>query len=354
MTNQKAMTKGELMEELLRKYFLNLGYFVVRGVKYRYEDNDITDVDLYLYGRASSLTRERINVDIKNKKTPQSFERILWANGLRNLLEFDSCIVATTDRRPVIQKFGQIHKTIVLDGSFLAKIRSGTHTNRLTEEEIINKLSNHKSYKRFKNKDWRYIYESSKSTLLTEQDFAGFNKELVYLGYFIEKIMTDEQKREDAMRMVYIIISHLLIIIDYIIKDIAFLDNTQREKKLSDGLKFGNLGKEGVDKIVSMAVQISGVKSASSVMKSLENIPSDILKDFFSKNENAKNLFVWAKDFEEIGFTRELIIPDSIQISLKGVITLFLDFFGVERKKFFNFFSKSTQMSIPLEENNTD
>lgn len=97
------------MEELLRNYFLNLGYYVIRGVKYKYEGFDITDVDLYLYGRSSSLTRERINVDIKNKKTPQAFERILWVNGLKELLKFDSCIVATTDQRSVINAFGHLH-----------------------------------------------------------------------------------------------------------------------------------------------------------------------------------------------------------------------------------------------------
>ena len=67
--NQTTLFKGEMMEELLRNYFLNLGYFVVRGIKYRYNENDITDVDLFLYGRISSLSREKINVDVKNKKT---------------------------------------------------------------------------------------------------------------------------------------------------------------------------------------------------------------------------------------------------------------------------------------------
>src|SRR6187431_2089627 len=114
MEDQKIIYKGEQMEELLRAYFLNLGYYVVRGVKYRYEGLDVTDVDLYLYGRSSSLTRDRINVDIKNKKSPQAFERILWANGLKKLLGFNSCIVATTDQKGLTHSFGQLHDTLVL------------------------------------------------------------------------------------------------------------------------------------------------------------------------------------------------------------------------------------------------
>jgi hypothetical protein len=351
MENQPTLFKGELMEELLRNYFLNLGYYVVRGVKFKYEGFEITDVDLYLYGRSSSLTRQRINVDIKNKKTPQTFERILWANGLMRLLNFNSCIVATTDQRPVIHTFGQLHDTIILDGSFLAKLRTNTFPDRLTEEDLLSKLSKYKSYKTSYNKDWRFIYETSKSKLLTEQDFSGFNSSLSNLEYFIEIALIDEQKREDATRMVYIILSHILIIIDFIVRDIAFLDTIDREKKLSDGFKFGNLGKEGVDKIISMAVQISGNKSASSYLKSLESVPTDILKDFFSKNDNSKNLFNWSKEFENLGFKKTFINPDLIEAPLKGVISVMLDFVKIERKRFFDLYPKSTVTNIQPTDN---
>ena len=336
--NQTTLFKGEMMEELLRNYFLNLGYFVVRGVKYRYNENDITDVDLFLYGRISSLSREKINVDVKHKKTPQAFERILWANGLKKLLKFDSCIVATTDQRPVIHSFGELHHTTILDGNFLSKLRSNENNERLTEEELFNLLSPHKSYKTFYNKDWKYIYETSKSRLLTELDFSGFSSSLNVLMYFIEKQITDKQKQEPSLRIFYLILSHLLIIIDYILKDIIFLDQPNKEKKLSDGFKFGNLGKEGVDRIISMAVQISGNKSASSVLKSLDDIPTDILKDYFSKNENAKNIFGWAKEFETLGFNKILITPDKTPSHLKGIISVLLDYFSIERRKYFNSF----------------
>ncbi len=341
MENKTTLFKGELMEELLRSYFLNLGYYVVRGVKFKYEGVDITDVDLYLYGRSSSLSRQRINVDIKNKKTPQAFERILWANGLMKLLNFNSCIVATTDQRPLIHTFGQLHNTIILDGAFLAKIRINTFPDRLAEEDLLSKFSTHKSYKTFGNKDWRFIYETSKTKLLSEQDFSGFNSTLFNLIYFIEKILTDEQKREDATRMLYILLSHLLIIIDFIAKDYAFLDTLDKEKKLSDGFKFGNLGKDGVDKIISMAVQISGNKSANSFLKSLESIPTGILKDFFSKNETIKNLYYWSKEFEAIGFKKTFVNPDLIEVPLKGVISVILDFAKIERRKFFDIYPKS-------------
>lgn len=176
METQQTLFKGELMEELLRYYFLEMGYFVARGVKFQYQNMDVTDIDLFLYGRPSSLTRERINVDIKNKKTPQAFERIVWANGLMRILNLDSCIVATTDSKPIITSFAQSMHTMVLDGKFLNKIKSITNENeRISEEDLLNELSKYKSYKTYNNKSWKYIYEFSKSRLLTELDYSGFN-----------------------------------------------------------------------------------------------------------------------------------------------------------------------------------
>lgn len=332
---QLSLFKGELMEELLRNYFLSLGYYVARGVKFKYENTDLTDIDLFLYNRSSSLTRHRINVDIKNKKTPQALERIIWTNGLMRILNFDSCIVATTDCRPLVHSFAQAHNTTILDGAFLSKLKASPQINRLSEDELTCELAKLKSYKTFSNKDWRFIYESSKSKLLSELDFSGFNSELTYLAYFIEKSLVDEQKREFAIRMSYIVISHLLVIMDFILKDIAYLEQIDREKRLSDGLKFGNLGKEGVDRIISMAIQIAGNKSANVFIKSLDSIPVDILKDFFAKNENTRNLFSWAKDFENKGFARSLTYPIDLDLPLKGVISVLLDFISIERKRYF-------------------
>lgn len=334
MENQTALFKGELMEELVRNYFISSGYFVVRGIKFKFDEFDVTDIDLFLYGKSSGLSRLRINVDIKNKKSPQAFERIVWANGLMKILNFDSCIVATTDTRPVIHSFAQRYKTIVLDGAFLQKLRVKTDFDRLTEEDLMSKLSEFKSYKTY-NRDWRYIYELSKSKLLTELDYSGFNSIVGNLIYFSDKYLSDHQKKEIALRMYYLTLSHLLIIMDFILKDISFLEQQDRERKLSEGLRFGNLGRDGVDKIISMAIKISGEKSTVSIKKSLESIPTDILKNFFTKFENTKNIFTWAREFEYLGYRKEIVYPDKLDVSLKAFSAVMLDYTGIDRKKFF-------------------
>jgi len=102
----KGNKKGGQAEESMRGAFRTMGYFVVRGIPYSFREYDITDVDLWLY-RATGVSRERINVDIKNKRTPQAIERILWTLGVMQVLRMDRCIVVTTETNPAVLEFGR-------------------------------------------------------------------------------------------------------------------------------------------------------------------------------------------------------------------------------------------------------
>ncbi len=334
MENQTKLFKGELMEEKLRAYFLNNGYYVARGVKYTVENNDITDIDLFLYGRFSSLDRVRTNVDIKNKKTPKAFERILWAKGLQKLLCFDNCVVATSDKKEVVRKYGLTHNVKILDGNFLQKLPEGNN-ERLSEEDLSKLLGSVKSYKEYRNQSWKNLYESSKSRLLNELDFSGYNSTLILLTYFIRKCF-DRQKKDIAIRAVYITLSHSLLILDYILKDIVFLDSDKRKEALSDGFKYGNLGKDGVNKTIEMAVRIADSKlSVNDIKKSLDTTEMDILKEFYSKVETTKNIFRWAKIYEKLAFNQQLLKPSELESDIKGVLAVMVDFCKVNRKDFF-------------------
>ncbi len=343
MEEEITLFKGELMEEKLRLYFLNNGYYVLRGVKYNYQDNEITDIDLFLYGRVSGLTRERINVEIKNKKTPKAFERIIWAKGLQKLLRFENCIVATTDKRESLREYGLKHDIIILDGNFINKLSYNTK-DRNTEEEILESFSKIKSLKTFQNQSWRNIYENSKSRLLSELDFSGYNTTLLTLSYFLLKCF-DKQKKESALKCVYLIMSHSLIMLDFILKDIAFLEPALRQEGLSDGFNYGNLGRSGVNRTIEMAVKISNSKiSASVIKKSLNSSQTDILKEYFSKSEVSRNLFHWAIELEKIAFGKVLVSPSELASNLKGVLGIYIDYFKINRKDFFEIYESSNSV----------
>lgn len=91
--------KGYELEEILKSYFWQAGYFAVRGVPFRIEDEDVTDIDIWLYERPAASTRRRMIVDVKNKRSPKASERVIWTAGLQKALGVDGAIVATTDRR---------------------------------------------------------------------------------------------------------------------------------------------------------------------------------------------------------------------------------------------------------------
>lgn len=334
MENQQELFKGELMEEKLRIYFLNNGYYVVRGIKYSYESNDITDIDLMLYGRVSILSRERTNVDIKNKKSPKAFERILWTKGVQQLLNFDNCVVATMDRKESVKRYAKKHNITLLDGSFLQKLNY-TLTDRISEEELFTLLTSVTSYKQFPNQNWKNLYEKSKTSLLEELDFSGYNSNLITLEYFLNKLF-DPQKKDIALRAIYIFISHNLLILDYIIKDIAFLEIDERKSILSNGFKYGNLGEDGLKRTIDMAIKISNSKyTTSQIKKIIDETDIDILKEFFSKQESIKNLFKWAISFERMAFAKNLIHQNNIDIELKSVLAIYLDYLKINRKSFF-------------------
>ena len=46
-----AATKGAVLEELVRAYFARQGFFVLRSVPYRFDGEDVTDLDVWLYSR---------------------------------------------------------------------------------------------------------------------------------------------------------------------------------------------------------------------------------------------------------------------------------------------------------------
>ncbi len=89
------LEKGYLLEETLREYFRQAGYFAVRGVPFQLAGDDVTDIDLWLYERPTASGRRRTIVDIKNKVRPKAVERIVWTTGLRAALGVEAALVAT-------------------------------------------------------------------------------------------------------------------------------------------------------------------------------------------------------------------------------------------------------------------
>lgn len=339
-----SIGKGEIAEEVLRNYFIEQGYFVVRSLPFTYNQIDITDVDLWLYEKASPFTRARTNVDIKNKSNPQAFERIVWSKGLQVTLGLDKTIVATTSTRKEAREFGLTNDVTMLDGTFLNYlIQKGINQNRITEEDFIVAISNESCGK--KQDDWKARYLVSKSKLLTKLNFDGCNEYLKEIHYFLEQCLIREHNTATPLRILYINIAYFLLSIDYIVKNYLTLDQNTRIENLANGFNYGERGKERTEAITNAAIRLaSSVIANPNVVKTLQmevnkqikNRPVEILADFFSRISNINSLFDIAKSFESFSYSTLITTPTKLPAELQGIIGLLSDFLQIDRKKILN------------------
>jgi hypothetical protein len=324
---QEELYKGELMEEQLRAYFHDMGYYVIRAIKYKFQGFDVTDIDLWLYNRPTSLSRERVNVDVKYKQRPAAVERIFWARGIKEILGLDRCLVATTDRREGIRQFGQKHDVTVLDGNFLQKIKSVAFNRH--SEESFNALLKH-DFSKFTT-NWVMLYENSKSRLIEGLDFTTCNSILLDIKSILEQIAVAPLQRGPLLRLFYVVLSHFLISVDFLLKDMAFTEAQLKYKTLDDGFRYGNTSTIHIqERLNQLSIQTG--TSVFQIKRALDAMPVEILREFFGKNENGKSLFKWAKDLESAAYSLNFVPPTSIELDLKSLIGMICDFCQIDRK----------------------
>jgi hypothetical protein len=340
----KKTSKGFEMEEKLRNYFLQSGYYVVRGVPFSYKGFDVTDIDLWLYSRESSLARNITIVDVKNKKTPQAIERIFWAKGLAKAVNANSAIVATTDRRGEVKEFGRDLDVLVLDGVFVSKLsRSESfQNNRLSDEEFFNIVESYSLGKL--DGDWKGQILKSKGLLTKNIGFDSCNQWLEVSKFFAEQVLTKPGQVEPALRCFYFALSLFSIGIDYILKELSFLDHDERKNRLIDGFTYGSKGRSGVTQMLSASLSLVeqfapegkafSSQVRSKVISDFESLPTNIIGEYFAKNEIGKVVFVVAKEFENIAMSRTFRSHIDSTIELRGIIGCLLDYWNISRKKF--------------------
>ncbi len=334
------LDKGRRAEESLRSYFRELGYFVVRGVKIRVDGVDVTDVDLWLYNRVSPLTRERINVDIKNKKTPQALERVFWAKGVQAVLGLDRCIVATTDRRREITLFGQQHNVKVLDGAFLAKLAERPSAALLTDEAL--RAMSDKDRRSKAQASWFEMASDYSSNLALRLGYDGCNDLLRGVRFFVEQSLSYPIRQAEEYPFLYFLISYFLISLDFAFSETAFQSIEERKAVVEEGLRYGRAGKTETGRTFDLAVKLAGAvapgASASRMRKILDEMvseyPVDILAEHSSRPAVSNSLFTLAKDFNLLAFDTHLCQPAKLTNGLRSALFVFLDFLGIERRAF--------------------
>jgi hypothetical protein len=344
MSKRSTTNKGHKMEETLRNYFLKAGYYVVRGVPFVYEGFNVTDIDLWMYGRASSVSREITIVDIKNKKTPQAIERIFWVQGLRQAISATSAIVATTDSRQAVKDFGKELGISVLDGTFLSKLTPNYDpgAERLLEEDFIALINEYNLGKL--DGDWKGRVISCKSLLSKKLSFDSCNEWMSQAHFFAEQSITKPKQREIALRCLYLIVSFIAIAIDFTLKELSFLDMPERITMIKDGFTYGSKGSSGMKKVINVAMglveqyatdgAVISNQVRSNINNQLSSLNTIILGEYFSKTEVSKNLFSIAKELEHLSMARTFSSHSTASIELRSLLFCLLDYWGIDRVMF--------------------
>lgn len=341
---KKQALQGAVAEELLRSYFLGLGYFVVRGAKVRFASEDVTDIDLWLYARPSPLSRERVNVDAKFKRREaRALERVLWANGLQRSLGLDRSIVATTDQRDLVKEYGKRLGVLVLDGAFWARLKGSAEVDqRLSEEDLILSLCAGRDDRVARGLVRRL--EQGKSLLVTQLDFDACNHYLEEARDFISDALSTSSP--GAGRLLYLYCSYFLVSLDYIYRSFAFEDSGRRRGILAEGFRHGTQGKARTESIVSLAERLIAATSPErrslgpqlrlNIFSELDSLPVDILAEFFAHQRVAGDLLPMARLFERHAYSGDLTNPDGLEANLQAVVGVMLDYGGISRPQFFS------------------
>jgi hypothetical protein len=338
------VTKGLVAEEALRRHFLSAGYYVLRSVPVQIADVVISDLDLWLYQRSSVITRERANVDVKHKRSPQVLERIVWARGLQEVLGLERAMVVTTDKRPESREFGNKSGVLVFDGNFLGQVLSHYSEvgDRITEEELLQKLDVTSVLERDIN--LRAFYDEHKRSSISAFNFNGTNKLLDAIGFLLNEHVACDGKCEAATRLIFFFSSLCLLTIDFSIHHLAFDEPTVTANALNEGLRYGAAGKRRADEVLQTALSLIASRPnkglfedetavARELSDQLGAIPSQPLSEYVSRPDVARRLFTIAKMFESAAFSRTLPRLQDLPGEAKGLLGLLVDFHGIDRKQ---------------------
>jgi hypothetical protein len=336
--------KGMKAEESLRLYFLSLGYFVVRGVPFTYSDVDVTDVDLWLYNKASLLNRERVNVDIKNRSTPKAMERIFWSRGLQLALGLEHCIVATNDRREATTEFGKKNDVLVLGGSHLAEItrQYAMANERIVEEDLYGILSAYTPMNgRLKLK---HLYVLGKGLLVDKPNYGGCNLLLSYTRPLFEDYAASSKQAEPTLRLLYLFLAYFVVLVDFSSHAHSHTSYEERREALTLGFRFGEAGEKRAKEIIKTAAGLipsflssSNGLSQSDIQKEiyqqLLELPVEMIAEYLAKADVHNALIAIGLKFEHHAFSLQPPKLQELEPAEKSLVVLLADFFEIDRKK---------------------
>jgi len=336
-----ALAKGAGLEELARAYFSRQGFIAIRSVSIQFEDEEVTDVDVWLYGRQGGGVRTRGLVDVKDKKSPKAFERVMWARGMQLALGCDRAVVTTTDTNSKVARFAQQQKVALLTAQFLRRWAGSDDVlaDRFSLEELATCIQAYPGHKQ--DGDWLKQIAIAKSAVVSLAPYPAFNKAMSSFGFFAERAVTRPQHREQAVRGAFISAALACVSLDAALERLAFEDQQTRHDLLYSGITYGDAGDSRVQTSINSVLSVisTGIKNGRTLARQtrdaldemFEGVRAEIIAEFFSKDQNAAHLFSVARELEARAHARSRNDVTALTVEAKAIVGVFADFIGAKR-----------------------
>jgi hypothetical protein len=345
---KKAGEKGLKTEELMRAYFLHAGFFVVRGVPFQANGDDLTDIDLWVYERSATLSRRRTVIDIKDKKKgSQPAERLFFVKGLSECLGVEGAGVVTTDSRPGLRAIALKHHVTWIDGNDLKRLKSSDtilFPGRLSDEDLGSEISIADSARG--SKFFQEGLFAIKSSIANRFGPACANSALESGGTFAHEAIKTHPNTPSAIvagRLTYFASAIAAVALDFTSVDTALRPASEREKYFTDVIRYGSAIEETKERLLwaEMAVREylpNGPSLAQTIKGRFEAetqaVPAEGLAGVVSQMSKHDSLFLAAKQLEMAAYSVKLPTFDQLPTEGKSFLGAVLDFVDADREKF--------------------
>jgi hypothetical protein len=364
VTGDPLLDKGAVLEEVLRAYFLRAGFFVIRGVPFRFADEDLTNVDLWLYERPTGTSRRVQVCDIKYKQRPKAVERIFWTSGLRDALEVDGAYVATTDKRRSLRSVAEKLNLQLIDGTDIQRIQNSQtvlYTDRIGDEQLIQELQ--AVDKEFRNKNLQEARIDILSALSEGFGAPSAVRALEGFGRLAAAAVSyhpDSKAARAAGRLAYLAAAITCESLDYVSVGAAFRTLDERRELMLKAVRLGALSSEVGQQTLKLALALiekygPGGKSAAiavetGLKKELERIPAEIVADQAIRLLKADQLFLTGRELEMASYHAALRPFDALSVQTKSMLGALLDYAGVDRQRFAQAWTASSATTVAAKE----
>lgn len=340
MSKPVGTDKGGIAEEALAAHFRRVGFFALRGLPFRHDGEDVTDVDVWLYEFGAGEERRRFIVDAKNKAKPKLVGRLFWTAGARDALRVDGAYVASSSIRDATRRLARRLNLDIVDLQ-LIPLDDPAILQRLTREELGKLVAD--ADRTREGKKWRNNINDTLAAVLSSFGGGSANTALRSAGFFADQAVATSPGsplQQLACRLFYLSVATAAVGYDYVVADAAYQAPDRHRQEVEDIIRYGADYSE-TKRQLHVAEQLvrqylrDGSVLANQLHEKIatdnEAFPADVIAEVVMKMSPTGELVTAAKDLELAAHLRELPAYSSLNAEARSICAAVMDFLDFDR-----------------------